>query len=120
MAIIYIVSRTYSYFDLSIGEVTAILLYVRTIMNNSGSIVNNIQSVAKVFGSSYEIALLIVSPNMVIFEGDKRPENSGEITTDGGIELQDVKFNYPSKKDVPVLKGVSIQVRKNQVVALVG
>ena len=40
----------------------------------------------------------------------------------GVIEIRDVKFNYPSKKDVKVLKGVSISVdnNKNRVVALVG
>jgi ABC-type multidrug transport system fused ATPase/permease subunit len=52
---------------------------------------------------------------MVNFEGDKRPESNaapGEnLQTDGGVELQDVKFCYPSKADVPVLKGVSIEVR---------
>jgi ABC-type multidrug transport system fused ATPase/permease subunit len=40
----------------------------------------------------------------------------------GVIEIKDVEFNYPSKKDVQVLKGVSIQVdnNKKRVVALVG
>ena len=42
IAIIYIVSHTFSYFDLSIGEVTAILLYVRTIMQNAGTVTNNV------------------------------------------------------------------------------
>jgi ATP-binding cassette, subfamily B (MDR/TAP), member 1 len=38
------------------------------------------------------------------------------------IELKDVKFCYPSKKEVQVLKGVTINVdnHKNRVVALVG
>ena len=42
VAIIYIISITYEDFELSIGEVTAIMLYVRTLMNNAGSITNNI------------------------------------------------------------------------------
>lgn len=65
IAIIYIISVTYEKFNLSIGEVTAIMLYVRTLMDNSGQITSNIQQISKVFGSSYEIALLIVSPNLV-------------------------------------------------------
>ena len=36
------------------------------------------------------------------------------------INLENVKFCYPSKPDVAVLKGVSIDVKKNQIVALVG
>ena len=63
LGIIWVVAKTYDTFNLSIGEVTAVMLYVRTLTNNSGSITNNIQAVAKVFGASYEIALLIVAPN---------------------------------------------------------
>jgi ABC-type multidrug transport system fused ATPase/permease subunit len=31
-----------------------------------------------------------------------------------------VKFHYPTKKDVEVLKGISIDVSRNKVIALVG
>lgn len=34
--------------------------------------------------------------------------------------IQDVKFHYPTKKDVEVLKGITIDVSKNKVIALVG
>mmetsp|Transcript_23732 Transcript_23732/g.29496 ORF Transcript_23732/g.29496 Transcript_23732/m.29496 type:complete len:331 (+) Transcript_23732:760-1752(+) len=117
VAIIYTISRLYDYFDLTIGEVTAILLYTRTIMNNAGAITNNIQAVAKVFGSSYEIALLIVTPNKVVFEGTKQPV---DVPDSGSIQLENIEFAYPSKGDVKVLNGVNIEVQKNQVVALVG
>ena len=42
LAIIYIISKVYTKFELTIGEVTSILLYVRTLLNNSGTITNNI------------------------------------------------------------------------------
>ena len=86
-------------------------------MNNAGAITNNIQAVAKVFGSAYEISLLIVTPNKVLFEGTQRPEGTEQ---DGSIKLEDVEFAYPSKEDVKVLNGVTIDVPKNKVVALVG
>ncbi len=31
-----------------------------------------------------------------------------------------MRFNYPTKKEVEVLKGVTIEIKKNRVVALVG
>ena len=118
VAIIYIIAKTYKTFNLTIGEITAILLYVRTLQNNAGAITNNIQAVAKVFGASYEIGVLMVTPNQVVFKGDKRPDenNCGEEL----IQLQDCKFAYPSKPEVPILRGISIDVRKCNVVALVG
>jgi len=50
------------------------------------------------------------------------PGEAGAPQTDGKgeISLRDIKFNYPTKKDVAVLKGVSIDIQKNKVIALVG
>lgn len=39
---------------------------------------------------------------------------------EGTIEIDQVKFVYPTKKDVTVLKNVTINVKSNQVVAIVG
>nr|XP_049698231.1 ATP-dependent translocase ABCB1 isoform X1 [Helicoverpa armigera]XP_049698232.1 ATP-dependent translocase ABCB1 isoform X2 [Helicoverpa armigera] len=38
----------------------------------------------------------------------------------GNIELKNVIFHYPSRPDVPVLKGINISVKRGQSVALVG
>ncbi|GJQ81868.1 hypothetical protein Trydic_g9894 [Trypoxylus dichotomus] len=38
----------------------------------------------------------------------------------GHIQFQNVEFNYPSRKDVPVLKGVSLEIEPGETVALVG
>ena len=69
MAIIFIIAKTYKSFDLSMGEITAILLYVRTLQSNLNAITTNVQAVAKVFGSSYEIGLLMATPNKIEFNG---------------------------------------------------
>jgi len=41
-----------------------------------------------------------------------------EIT--GSVELRDVQFNYPTRPDVQVLKGLNMRIKPGQVVALVG
>ena len=76
----------------------------------------NIVNVGKVWGSSYKCAKMIVSKKVVKWEGDEKIENNEA----GNFDLNEVKFNYPSKQDVQVLKGVTIDVRTNQIVALVG
>ena len=37
MLIIYIISHTFDYFELNVGEVAAVLLYFRLVMNNIGA-----------------------------------------------------------------------------------
>lgn len=64
------------------------------------------------------MAILMVKPNKVKFEGNTRP--GGAEGPAGEIELKDVKFTYPTKKEVPVLRGINIEVKANKVVALVG
>jgi ABC-type multidrug transport system fused ATPase/permease subunit len=45
---------------------------------------------------------------------DKTPSISGDIV------LKDVKFYYPSRKDVAVLKGIDISIKEGEKVAIVG
>ncbi|XP_051921770.1 ATP-binding cassette, sub-family B (MDR/TAP), member 4 isoform X17 [Hippocampus zosterae] len=39
---------------------------------------------------------------------------------DGNVQLEGVKFNYPSRHDVPVLRGLNLKVSKGETLALVG
>ncbi|KAI8436924.1 hypothetical protein MSG28_010350 [Choristoneura fumiferana] len=41
-------------------------------------------------------------------------------SAEGNIELKNIIFHYPSRPDVPVLKGVNLTVKRGQSVALVG
>ncbi|KAJ0181234.1 hypothetical protein K1T71_003319 [Dendrolimus kikuchii] len=41
-------------------------------------------------------------------------------TIEGSINLNNVVFNYPSRPDVPVLRGINLSVKRGQSVALVG
>ncbi len=46
--------------------------------------------------------------------GDKPDTVSGEVT------LEDVHFNYPSRPDIPVVKGINLNFRAGKTAALVG
>lgn len=43
-----------------------------------------------------------------------------EVRTLDRIELKDVQFTYPSRRDVPILQGLTLTILKGQKVALVG
>ncbi|EGT35408.1 hypothetical protein CAEBREN_30832 [Caenorhabditis brenneri] len=48
--------------------------------------------------------------------------NTGIMVEDlkGNISFENVHFRYPSRKDIPVLKGISLQVKSGEKIALVG
>ncbi|KAM9852100.1 ATP-dependent translocase ABCB1 [Aulostomus maculatus] len=39
---------------------------------------------------------------------------------DGNVRFEGVRFNYPSRPDVPILQGLSLKVKKGETLALVG
>ncbi|KAK9760001.1 hypothetical protein K7432_016415 [Basidiobolus ranarum] len=47
-------------------------------------------------------------------------EKDGERSPQGFIEFRNVSFSYPSRPDVPILKGFNLEVKPGQTVALVG
>jgi len=72
-----------------------------------------------ILGASDKIVEILSHKPKISTTGGIKIEK-GEI--EGKIELRNVKFHYPSKSDVQVLKGVNITVdnKKNRVVALCG
>jgi ATP-binding cassette subfamily B (MDR/TAP) protein 1 len=48
------------------------------------------------------------------------PQGNHSALGDGSIEFQDVKFTYPHRLDLPILKGLSWRVPKGKSVAFVG
>ena len=55
-------------------------------------------------------------PNIDSFsETGSRPSG-----TQGRVELRNVKFNYPSRKEVDILKGLNLTIESGRTVALVG
>jgi len=49
---------------------------------------------------------------------DDKGEKPSSI--DGNIEFRNVQFQYPSRKDVPILTGLNLKIKKGETVALVG
>jgi ABC-type multidrug transport system fused ATPase/permease subunit len=108
--------------EISLGTITAFLLYMRSFQEISMNITNNLQMIMKVHGAAYDISVMIVAPNKVKMDGTKiiGEETEDEDKEHPVVALDKVEFHYPSKPDVQVLKGVSIDVKQNQTVAIVG
>jgi ATP-binding cassette subfamily B (MDR/TAP) protein 1 len=88
-------------------------------MANFGSMGANFGLVMQIFGASDKIVLLVKTPQIVNSTGGETLPDTRE---DSNIHLKDVEFRYPSKPEVEVLKGVSVEInnKDKRVVALCG
>ena len=116
-AVIYVGSQMFITGDIQIGQISSFLFYLIMMTFNFWVISMVLGNLASVMGASDKIvALMKYKPDLVA--GKEIIE--GEIN--GSLEFRNVKFRYPSKPEVQVLKGVSLSVdnAKNRVVALCG
>ena len=117
-AIIYMAAHLYQEGKIDIGTITSFLFYMVLLMFNFGIMGGVFGNVMSIFGASDKIVMLMQYEPIVNATGGSKPP----VQATSHITLKDVEFNYPSKKDVQVLKGVSIEVdnKNKRVVALVG
>lgn len=97
------------------GQITTFLLYQGPFLGRCVHLSWLVSEAMHVLGASTKIVkILSQKPKINTQGGLILPESNGTL------QLNDVHFSYPSKKDVPVLNGVSINIERNKVYALVG
>ncbi|XP_034030717.1 ATP-binding cassette, sub-family B (MDR/TAP), member 4 [Thalassophryne amazonica] len=80
---------------------------------------------ANSFTPNYAKAKISASHLIMLIEREPPIDNlsqDGESpnTFDGNVRFESVKFNYPSRPDLPILQGLNLKVRKGEMLALVG
>ncbi|XP_013885095.1 multidrug resistance protein 1 [Austrofundulus limnaeus] len=80
---------------------------------------------ANSFAPNYAKAKLSASHLLMLLNKEPEIDNMSQEGQspdkfEGNVSFEDVKFNYPSRADVPVLQGLKLKVKKGQTLALVG
>jgi ABC transporter fused permease/ATP-binding protein len=101
--------------DMSLGDLTAFLLYTLTVAMSLGALAGLYGDFMRAIGASERVFELLDRTRGIETRGG---ELLGEVH--GAVSLEDVRFSYPSRPDVPVLDGLSLEVKPGQVVAIVG
>jgi ATP-binding cassette subfamily B protein len=70
----------------------------------------------RTIGASERILEILEEPSEV----DANEELPLFVPVQGHVQFQDVQFSYPSRPDIPVLKGISLDVATGRKIALVG
>eukprot|EP01041_Mallomonas_annulata_P008193 gene8195-16847_t len=118
LVVVYLGSRLVIAGDLGIASLTSFILYTAYITLGLGSLSSLYSELMNALGASERIfAILETEPDIGVQTTGRWP---GAGQTCGSVEFKDVSFSYPTRPDVPVLSGFSMQVAPKHTVALVG
>ena len=100
--------------SMSIGDLMQFLLYVMLVAIGAGSL-----------GSLWGDMMAGLGASQRVFEILERipqePRTGRRLDRiEGHLEFKDLRFHYPSRPDVDVLKGINFNVKPGQAIALVG
>lgn len=100
--------------QMSIGDLTQFLLYLMIVAIGVGSLGSLWGDIMAGVGASQRV--------FDIIERTSQEKNEGETlsSVEGRIEFHQVHFSYPTRTDIPVLKGIDFKIQPGQAVALVG
>jgi ATP-binding cassette subfamily B protein len=105
---------------LSPGELTRFMLYTMFVGGAMGSFAELYSQIQRTLGASQRVReLLQETPEPLVLA---MPAASGAPTLqlDGDVEFDGVAFSYPSRKEVQVLRHITLRVKAGERIALVG
>ena len=106
---------------ISIGEMTRFVLYTAFVAGAMGQFADLYSQVQKAVGATHRVRELLQEKPEFALSGPQAAEDSAPRTAlRGEVEFREVRFRYPSRAEVEVLKGVSFVVNPGEKIALVG
>ncbi len=105
--------------NLSMGSMFQFVLYSVFVGASIGGIAELYAQIQKAIGSTERIFEILdeKTENITLFSN----VIDGDVSkVEGRINFQNVNFSYPGRKDTPVLRNLSFDINKGQLIALVG
>jgi ATP-binding cassette subfamily B protein len=100
---------------ISHGELTRFMFYTMFIGGSASSIPEIISNVQKTLGATHRVRELLREPPETL-----KSSGSAPARLSGEVRFEDVHFRYPSRPDLPVLRGLSLAAAPGEKIALVG
>lgn len=100
--------------ELSVGQLLQFIIFTVFIGGSVAGLGELYGKIVGALGSSDRISQILDIPS----ETQIKQFNTRKFT--GDIEFKDIHFNYPTREEIEVLKGISFSVAKGEKVALVG
>ncbi len=116
VAVVWFGARLVSNGDIILADLLTFIFYTAFIGGSVGGLGDIYAQLQKTIGASERILEILNDPSEIDITETKEIERPAF----GKIELQDVHFTYPSRKELPVLKGINFSIEPGQKVAIVG
>ncbi len=100
---------------MTIGQLVSFISYTAIIGGAIGSLGNFYTEIVTALGGTERIRDILNEPAEIDV-----PLQAERPAVNGHIRFEDVKFEYPSRPDMPVLRGIDLDIRPGQKIALVG
>jgi ABC-type multidrug transport system fused ATPase/permease subunit len=104
--------------EMEAGDLFSFIIYTAILGGAIASFGNLYTSVLQALGATERIREILMSNTEVKIADGEKARTSAPI--EGKIQYSQVGFAYPSRQDLPVLKGIDLDVEKGQKIALVG
>jgi ABC transporter fused permease/ATP-binding protein len=103
---------------LSFGDLTAFVVYTAFVGGTMAGFAEIFSQLQKTIGATQRVRELLKEDiENVTIEND---ELKSEFRLNGNVSLKNIAFSYPSRKDVKVIKDLSLDAHSGQQIAIVG
>jgi len=103
--------------DMVVGDLFSFILYSGILAGAFASISNFYSTLSSAVGATERVMGILDNTPEIVVE-DKVIASS--FTTEGGLQIKNLEFTYPTREDVQVLKGINLNIKPGERVALVG
>lgn len=105
--------------QLTMGSLTMFVIFSMFVGGTFAGFADMFSQLQKTLGATQSVREILRSEGEPV-ELDKITEVEPQFELNGKVELKNIAFSYPSRKDVPVLKDVSLTANNGEQIAIVG
>ncbi len=103
--------------NMEVGQLVTFVTYTAVIGASIASLANFYTQILGALGATERVR------EILDMESEVDVQASGTVSTHrfkGNIRYEDVKFSYPTRTDIQILRGLNLEIKQGQKVALVG
>jgi ATP-binding cassette subfamily B protein len=104
--------------EITVGELTRFVLYTTFVAGAMGQFAELYSQIQRSVGATQRVRELLREQPEITTNGDGTSPEMPRLR--GDVVFERVSFSYPSRKDVPVLRDISLSAQSGERVALVG